>query len=177
MRAHLEYEELSLDQAYTLQNPGGLVLLCTSGSGRYDVAPVAWCCPYEYSPVSKLLVVCDISHRTFIDARSGGFFALALPPPSMRTLVEATGSVSGAEVDKFAQFSIPHFPGRRFDVRIPEGVVGWMECRLERVLEEGTSGILFGAVQGAWAIRDAWKHRIHYVSEKVWYQPGNMILK
>lgn len=175
MNTNFTYEELPLDQAFMLQNPGGLVLLCTSGNGRYDLAPVAWCCPYEYSPVSKLLVVCDISHRTFLDARESGFFALALPPPSLRPLVKASGSVSGANVDKYAHFAISSMPSRCFDLRIPEGVSGWMECRLERVVEEGTSGILFGAVEGAWAVRDAWKHRIHYVSNDIWYRPGEII--
>jgi len=66
-----KYKEIPAGKAYSLQNPGGLILLCTRGSTpkssalRYDFAPLAWCTPYEYDPVSKLLLVCDTSHKTF----------------------------------------------------------------------------------------------------------------
>ena len=52
----MKYLEIGLKAAYQLQNAGGLVLICTKGQeGRYDLAPVAWCCPLDYDRVSRLL--------------------------------------------------------------------------------------------------------------------------
>lgn len=169
----MEYREVPVASAYSLLTPGGMVLLCTaSADGRHDVAPVAWNCPLDLEPVSKVLLVCDTSHRTYEDAVDSGEFAVALPTSGQRALIERTGSVSGRDVDKYAEFSIPSFPARRVDALIPDGVAGWLECRLIRIVIEGTSAIIMGEVLEARAVGDAWRRRLHYVREGLWYAPG-----
>jgi flavin reductase (DIM6/NTAB) family NADH-FMN oxidoreductase RutF len=173
-----DYKEIPTDKAYSLQNPGGLVLLCTRGSTvqratpRYDFAPLAWCTPYEYTPVSKLLLVCDISHKTFHDIQEDGQFVVALPSFEMRSLIEQAGSLSGFKVDKFESLKVPYFKAHSIDIRIPVGVVAWMECSLERIIVEGTSGIVLGAVAKAFAVSESWKFRLHYLDDTTWYAPG-----
>jgi flavin reductase (DIM6/NTAB) family NADH-FMN oxidoreductase RutF len=172
------YKEIPADKAYSLQNPGGLVLLCTRGSSgqtsvpRYDFAPLAWCTPYEYTPVSKLLLVCDTSHKTFHDVQENGQFVVALPSFEMRSLIERAGSVSGFDVDKFEHFNVPYLSAQSIDIRIPEGIVAWMECSLERIVVEGTSGIVLGAVTKAFGVPESWKFRLHYLDDATWYKPG-----
>lgn len=147
--------------------------MCTrSADGRYDLAPVAWACPVDYEPVSKLLLVCDTGHRTYEDALESKGFVVALPTPDQRPLIEKTGSVSGREVDKYASFGIASFKARAIDALVPLGVAGWLECRLAKVHVEGTSGILIGEVAAASAMDDAWSRRVHFVSEGLWYAPG-----
>jgi len=155
-----DYQSVPLDGAYELMNPGGIVLLCTKGGGRYDLAPIAWACPLEYSPVSKVLLVCDEGHRTLADLRSSGEFAVAFPTPAQRRLVEETGLVSGRDEDKYARLGIDYRRAAR------------VECRLARIVEEGTSMIVMGEVLAAFAVPEAWKARLHYVREGVWYAPG-----
>lgn len=169
----MEYLEVSPSKAYTLLNPGGLVLLCSkSPSGRYDLAPVAWNCPLDYEPVSKVLLVCDTGHRTYEDSVASKEFAVALPTPDQRPLIDKSGSVSGREVDKYASFGIESRKASKVDALIPEGVAGWLECRLSKVYLEGTSAILIGEVVAASAVKDAWSRRLHFVSDGLWYTPG-----
>jgi len=176
-----KYEEIPADKAYSLQNPGGLILLCTRGAvpqksaPRYDFAPLAWCTPYEYAPVSKLLFVCDTSHKTFRDIQENGQFVIALPSFEMRGLIERAGSVSGFNVDKFEHLQVPYVGAQSIDIRIPEGVVAWMECSLERIVIEGTSGIVLGSVTKAFGMPESWKSRLHYLDESTWYKPGERL--
>lgn len=175
------YQEVPANQAYSLQNPGGLILLCTRGTVphgstiRYDTAPLAWCTPYEYEPVSKILLVCDTSHKTYRDVQETREFVIALPTSDMLRLVERSGAVSGFQVDKFESLEIPYFMAKEMDIRIPEGVAGWLECSLERIVTEGTSGIVFGSVRRAFALPESWKLRIHYLEESIWYKPGDRL--
>ncbi len=172
----MEYYEIPVDMAYELQNAGGLVLVCTRGpDGRYDLAPVAWCCPLDYAPASRLIAVMDTGHRTYADLVESGEFALALPSKAQLDLVRKTGSVSGVDVDKYEKFGLPAFPGKTVDVRIPEGVAGWLECRLLRIVVEGTSGVVMGEVLRAAARPDAWKERVHYVREGLMFAPGETL--
>lgn len=172
----IEYHEISTTEAYSLQNAGGLILLCTHApEGRtphHDLAPIAWVCPYEYQPISKMLAVCDTSHKTFQDVIETREAVLALASTDQKSLCKQTGSASGFKVDKFTDFALPHFFAHSMDIAIPEGVAGWMECRLSEYVIRGTSGILFLDVVKAFAMEDFWRNRLHFVSENIWFKPG-----
>jgi flavin reductase (DIM6/NTAB) family NADH-FMN oxidoreductase RutF len=189
-----EYEEIEPSEAYILQNAGGLVLVCTKGivtvtsakaerstaeagsdKSLYDLAPVAWCCPLDYEPVSKILLVCDTGHKTYADIAATGKFVIALPTYSQKELVEKVGSVSGRDKDKYSAFGIEAFKAEKVDALIPSGVVGWMECKLDRVIVQGTSGIVIGEVLRAVARPDAWKERLHYVGDELYFMPGRAL--
>lgn len=169
----MDYRNVPAGEAYSLLNCGGIVLVCTkSEAGRYDLAPVAWACPLDYEPSSRVLFVCDPAHATHENLLARREFALALPAFGQKGLVDATGSSSGRDRDKYAQLGIAAFAASKVDARIPEGVAGWLECRLLRTLAEGTSSIVMGEVIAASAVDEAWKLRLHYVSESTYYAPG-----
>lgn len=172
----MRYEAVELKDAYALQNAGGLVLVCTKGSeGRYDLAPVAWCCPLDYEPVSRMLCVLDTGHKTLKDLRESGEFVLALPSSVQMDLVVDCGSVSGFRVDKYEKLGIQTFRAKRVDALIPEGVAGWLECRLSEIVVRGTSAIVLADVVHAEAEQDSWKRRIHFVDEETSFVAGDRI--
>ena len=169
----MKYLEVGLKEAYRLQNAGGLVLICTKGvDGRYDCAPVAWCCPLDYDPVSRFLCVLDIAHKTFKDLEASKEFTIALPAAAQKELIMRCGSVSGFKADKYQKFDIATFSGKTADVMIPVGVAGWIECRVSGIIVQGTSGVVMGDALHAEAVKDAWRERFHYVSEDIGFRPG-----
>ena len=169
----MTYSTVPLDKAYTLLNCGGLILVCSKAAGgRYDLAPLAWSCPLDFEPSSRLLFVCDPGHATYENVAASGAFAVALPSPAQLDLVMKTGSVSGKTVDKFQEFKIEADRARKVDVLVPRGVGAWLECRLLRTVTEGSVALVFGEVLHAEARDEAWKERLHYVSEKTFYAPG-----
>jgi flavin reductase (DIM6/NTAB) family NADH-FMN oxidoreductase RutF len=172
----MNYLDIPAPEAHRLICGGGLVLVCTKDDrGGYDIAPVAWTCPLDYEPTSRVLFVCDPHHQTFKNIEDSRAFALALPTPDQRELVKRTGSVSGRDTDKFKAFSIGYFSSEVIDVRIPESCAGWLECRHLRTVSEGSSSIVLGEVVHAKAVAEAWKLRLHYVSENLIYTPGERI--
>lgn len=170
----MNYVEVAVKSAYTLQNAGGLVLVCTrGGDGRYDLAPVAWCCPLDYEPVSRFICVLDTGHKTCADIEASRRFAIAFPSSAQKELTLNCGSVSGFKVDKYEKFGIKSFAGRRVDVRIPVGVAGWIECSLSDLIVRGTSAIVLGDALHAEAVESAWKERLHFVDEGLFFRPGS----
>jgi flavin reductase (DIM6/NTAB) family NADH-FMN oxidoreductase RutF len=169
----MDYRSVPLKEAFSLLNCGGIILVCTkSEGGRYDLAPIAWSCPLDYEPVSRVLFVCDPAHATHENLLARREFALALPCFAQRELVNAAGSSSGRDRDKYADLGLASFPASKIDARIPEGVAGWLECRLMRTMAEGSVSIVMGEVLAASAVDEAWKMRLHYVSESISYAPG-----
>lgn len=169
----MDYEAITVQEAYKLQNAGGLVLVCTrSPQGRYDLAPVAWCCPLDYAPQSRFICVLDTGHKTYEDLKATGEFIIALPSFSQKGMVEACGSVSGREADKYEKFSISSHKGEKVDALIPEGSAGWVECRVSGISVEGTSAVVYGDALAAKAAKDFWTLRLHYVTEGIWFKAG-----
>ncbi len=71
-------------------------------------------------------------------------------------MINDCGSVSGPETDKFAQFGIVSVPAAKIDVRVPEDVTGWIECRLVRVIREGSVELFIGEAVAACVRPEAW---------------------
>jgi flavin reductase (DIM6/NTAB) family NADH-FMN oxidoreductase RutF len=169
----MDYLVVPPKEAYALLNCGGVVLVCTrSQSGRYDLAPIAWNCPLDSEPRSRALFVCDPAHATHENILARKEFALALPSFAQRALVEGSGSSSGRDVDKYEALGIDSFDAGAVDARIPVGVSGWLECSLIRTVAEGSVSIVLGEVIAARAVADAWRTRLHHVSDAVSYAPG-----
>jgi flavin reductase (DIM6/NTAB) family NADH-FMN oxidoreductase RutF len=169
----MDYREVPPREAFSLLNCGGLVLVCTrSEAGRYDLAPIAWASPLDYEPASRVLFVCDPAHATHGNVLARREFVLALPGFAQRALVNEAGSSSGRDRDKYRDFGIASFAASKVDALIPDGVAGWLECRLIRTIAEGSVSIVLGEVLAASAVDEAWRLRLHYVSESLSYAPG-----
>jgi flavin reductase (DIM6/NTAB) family NADH-FMN oxidoreductase RutF len=171
-----EYRDVPAAEAYSLLNTGGVVLVCTKGrDGRYDLAPIAWSCPLDYEPTSRVLIVLDPNHRTTENLEAAGEFVLALPTYAQKALVEATGSVSGKTVDKYAEFGIAATPASAVDALVPAGAAGHLECRLIESRRVGSVAVVAAEVVRAAAVEEAWKYRLHHAGGEVFYRPGPVV--
>lgn len=171
-----QYNPVALEKAYYLLNGGGLLWICTkSREGRYDLAPIAWTCPLDYEPVTRLLFVCDPGHATFENLEQQKEFIAALPTYLQKDLVLKTGNVSGRSVDKFERWNIPYSKGTVVDARVPTGVAGWLECKVIEIYRPGSAAIVCGEALAAFAVPDAWKQVLHHVEGKQFYRPGDPV--
>lgn len=137
-----------LAEAYKLVTPGQPVLIASKGR-HYNLAPIAWNTPLDYEPVTKLLFVCDPSHQTAGNVKREKAFAVCIPASADDPIIERCGSVSAPDADKFASFAIPHIDATAIDVRVPANCAGWVECRLIRVIPEGSVEIFLGEAVAA----------------------------
>lgn len=166
------FRDVPLKDAYKLVTPGMPMLVATKGSapsggpaagdspkggtaqgGAYDLAPIAWVTPLDYEPVTKVLFVCDPAHRTAANVRASGEFAFCVPASANDPLINQCGSVSGVDADKYARFSIEAIPANATDLRIPATCAAWIECRLIRIVEEGSVLIFMGEAISARELR------------------------
>ncbi|HOT61531.1 MAG TPA: flavin reductase family protein [Treponemataceae bacterium] len=172
----MEYEIIPPAEAYRLLNGGGIVWVCTrSREGRYDLTPVAWNCPLDYEPSSRVIVVLDPGHAAAVNLRASGEFALALPDLTQKELVIKTGSVSGRDADKYARFSIEASRADRVDALVPAGVAGVLECRLLEAREIGSVVVVAGEVIAARAVKDSWKRILHHAGGETFYASGEEV--
>lgn len=140
----MEYREMPLDEAYRLINTGPVVMVATvSAEGAYDVAPIAWACPARKAP-SRVLVGVGKSHKTYDNIEETRVFVAGVPNIAQTEMVKATGTVSGADVDKFAQYNIQTVSAREIDCLIPKGMIGYLECKVVEIYDTGKLALIVG---------------------------------
>lgn len=142
----MNYIRVPKDKTYRLININPLLLVSTiSKDKKYDIAPIAWVCPQEMEP-PRLLLCMDTGHQTFKNIKDTKKFIACIPNISQIDIVEKTGSVSGREVDKFTQFRIKTFIGKKTGCKIPEGVTGYLECKLKKVMKIKSTAIVIADI-------------------------------
>ena len=84
--------------------PVVLVVSCDS-SGKPNVMPAGWCTVASANP--PMLAVC-ISHKNYTHEliEDTGEFVIVFPNEEMEDIIRYTGSCSGRNVDKFAEYGI-----------------------------------------------------------------------
>lgn len=158
------YKELSLDKAYRLLNVCPLILVSSvSKDGQQNIAPVAWACPLEMEP-TRVMFVLDEGHQTAKNILDNNSFIVSIPGQEQIDIIKKTGSISGKDVDKFEKFSLKSFAGTKSDCLIPEGVLGYIECKLLKTFNVEGSQIIIGEAVHAAADKNTFSDR--YLIEK-----------
>lgn len=149
----MEGDFVSQDLVSAYKSVSSPALICTKGAkkGLYDITPIGWIMAMDYEPVTKVIFSCDPAHQCDINIKRSPFFAVAMPTDGEKSeAVKNCGSVSDATADKFAMFGIKGVKASKIDVMIPaDNVSSWIECRLVRVIKEGSVDLIIGEAVAA----------------------------
>lgn len=145
-----KFYPIDLVEAYkTVASPA---LICTKGEGVYDITPIGWVMPIDYEPVTKIIISCDPAHQCAVNIKRSPFFAAAMPiGKESSNIVKECGTVSDAKANKFSMFNIEGIKAKTIDIMIPSDVLSWIECRLVRIINEGSVDLIIGEAVAAFA--------------------------
>ncbi len=151
----MSYKTVPKEKIYRIINTNPLLLVSTvSKDKKYDIAPIAWACPQEMEP-PRLLLCMDTGHQTIKNIKETKKLIACIPHISQLDIVKKTGSISGKEKDKFTQFNIKSFSGKMTKCRVPEGVIGYLECKLKKIIKIDSTAIVIADIIYASADKDA----------------------
>lgn len=118
-----------LAKAYTLLEPGPVVLLTTASGGQTDVMAQSWHLMLEFEPP---LIGCVVSPRNHSYAllMASRECVLNIPSVEMAEQVVACGNASGGTVDKFERFGLTPVPAQRVGAPLIQECFASLECRV-----------------------------------------------
>lgn len=180
------YLNIPPNEAYKLLNSGAMILVSTSDmEENLNLTPIAWQCPVDYEPVTKLLFVTDKNHKVYSNIQETGKFVICIPHASQLKLVKDLGSCSGKEVDKLKKFNVEYTLSEKCQFAVPNGCIAYIECRKLREVDEEGVAIIIGEVINAKAIKGCYRDRlisekemsktIHHLGNEKFIQPGELI--
>lgn len=121
--------------------------------GGFDLAPkhrVVQLTPQHFG------FVCRASHATYRNALREEAFTVSWPGPKHIVMTSAAATPRCEDGEKKAMSALPTIPARVVDGVLLEGCAFYIECRLERVIDDlGTDCLVVGTIVAAWAERDA----------------------
>lgn len=146
---------------YRLLHPKVVFLLTSVGKdGRANVMSCAWATPASEEP--PMVIVCVAKeHYTAELILETSEFVINVPNKNMEKIIWICGSKSGRNVDKFKEAGLRTFKGRNNQAPLIEGCIGYLECKVEKVIEAGECYAFLAHVQNCmvderYFVRNLW---------------------
>lgn len=126
-------EALPLSRAFTLIEPGPVVLVTTHDGTKPNIMTITWTMVRGFD-ASFALTTGPWNHswRALTETRE---CVLALPTADMIDTAIGIGTCSGAETDKFARFGLTALPARHVAAPLIGECLANIECRVEEIVE------------------------------------------
>lgn len=148
-----KFRKENLVRAYKMLTNSGTKLIASKGIdvGLYNLTPIDWCMPMDYEPVTRLIFSCAPNHQCDINIQRTKEFAVCVPANLSDPIIGQCGSISDPHANKFKMFDIKGVKAGATDLVIPAyNLKGWIECRLIRVIPEGSVDLILGEAVAAY---------------------------
>jgi len=119
---------LKLSRAFTLLEPGPVVLVTTHDGERPNVMTISWTMVVDFTPV--FAITTGEWNHSFAALRRRRECVLAIPTVDLLDKVVGIGTCSGADTDKFARFKLTPARARFVAAPLIEECLANIECKV-----------------------------------------------
>ena len=120
--------ELKLGKAFTLIEPGPVVLVTTNDGAKDNVMTISWTMVVDFTPV--FAITTGAWNHSFAALRKTRQCVIAIPTIDMLDRVVGIGTCSGADTDKFAKYGLTPLPARIVKAPLIKECLANIECRI-----------------------------------------------
>lgn len=126
-------QELKLSQAFTLIEPGPVVLVTTCDGERNNIMTISWTMVLDFTPV--FAITTGAWNYSFAALRQQRECVIAIPTVDMLDQVVGIGMCSGVDTDKFARFALTPAPGREVGAPLIRECLANIECKVIDIVD------------------------------------------
>ena len=125
--------QLPLSKAFTLIEPGPVVLVTTRGAQQDNIMTISWTMVLDFTPV--LAITTGEWNYSFAALRDNKACVIAIPTVDMLDKVVGIGMCSGANTDKFVKFNLTAVPGRMVNAPLIKECLANIECNVVDIVK------------------------------------------
>ncbi len=125
-------------------------LTSVSKDGRPNVMTCAWATPVSEEPPIVIVCVSKDSYTSELIKQSKEF-VINIPTKKLLKALWICGKVSGRDTDKFAKAGLKNVFGKKVKSPVIEGCIGYIECKLWKIVDAGECYAFFGKILSACA--------------------------
>lgn len=134
--------ELKLSRAFTLIEPGPVVLVTTRDRGRANVMTISWTMVMDFSP--RFAITTGSWNHSYAALERTRECVIAIPTVDLLDTVVGIGTCSGADTDKFQKFGLTAVAGAHVAAPLITECLANIECRVVDLIEAHNIVVLDG---------------------------------
>ncbi len=164
--------KLKLDKAFTLIEPGPVVLVTTNDGRKNNIMTISWTMVLDFTPL--LAITTGRWNHSFAALRKTRECVIAIPTVDMLDEVVGIGTCSGKDTDKFSRFGLT--PVKAETVRSPliKECLANIECKVTDIVAKHDIVVLEGLVAYVDAARKE-RRTVHAVGDGTFIVDGRRI--
>jgi flavin reductase (DIM6/NTAB) family NADH-FMN oxidoreductase RutF len=133
---------LPLNRAFTLIEPGPVVLVTTHAGREDNVMTISWTMVMDFSP--RFAITTGPWNHSFAALADTKECVIAIPAADMIDIVVGIGTCSGAETDKFARFPLTRQKAKHVRAPLIRECLANIECRVVDIIAQHDIVVLEG---------------------------------
>ncbi|WBT36927.1 flavin reductase family protein [Hyphomicrobium sp. DMF-1] len=134
--------QLKLSRAFTLIEPGPVVLVTTRDGDTNNVMTISWTMVMDFTPVFALTT--GPWNHSFAALKRTRECVIAVPAVDLLDRVVGIGTCSGTDTDKFAKFKLTAVPGKLVKAPLIKECVANIECKVVDLVDKHNIVVLEG---------------------------------
>lgn len=133
---------LALSRAFTLLEPGPVVLVSTHDGQRANLMTISWTMVMDFTP--RFAITTGAWNHSFAALRKTRECVIAIPTADMLDTVVGIGTCSGADTDKFARFGLTPVTGKHVRAPLVQECLANIECTVVDIISKHNIVVLDG---------------------------------
>lgn len=125
---------MKLNKAFTLMEPGPVVLVSTCDGGKNNVMTISWTMVLDFTP--RFAITTGAWNHSYRALRKTGECVIAIPTVDMLDTVVGIGTCSGADTDKFARFKLTPLAAKWVQAPLIAECIANIECKLVDIVRK-----------------------------------------
>jgi len=154
--------QLKLSKAFTLMEPGPVVLVTTQDGERSNIMTISWTMVVDFTP--QFALTTGPWNYSFAALKKNRECVIAIPAVDMLDQVVGIGTCSGSDTDKFARFGLTPLAGKLVKAPLIKECLANIECKVIDIVGKHNIVVLEGVAAYRNSARKE-KRTIHAVGD------------
>ncbi|CAH2030815.1 flavin reductase family protein [Trichlorobacter ammonificans] len=163
---------LPLNKAFTLLEPGPVVLVTTRDNRKNNVMTISWTMVMDFTP--RFALTTGPWNHSYSALEKTRECVLAIPTVDLLDQVVGVGTCTGADTDKFATFGLTAVKGTLVKPPLIRECLANIECKVIDIIEQHDIVVLEGVAAYYDTSRDE-KRTIHAVGDGTFVIDGRRL--
>ena len=126
-------QPLALNKAFTLMEPGPVVLVTTRDGAKDNIMTISWTMVLDFAPL--FAITTGAWNHSFAALRKHRECVIAIPTVDLLDKVVGIGTCSGADTDKFAKFGLTPVQAQHVRPPLIQECLANLECKVIDILD------------------------------------------
>lgn len=163
---------MPLERAFTLIEPGPVVLVTTRDRGKSNIMTISWTMVMGFTPIFGMCT--GPWNHSYAALRRSRQCVIAVPGADLLDRVVGVGTCSGADTDKFERFGFTPLEGTHVSAPLIKECLANIECRVVEIITRHNIIVLEGVAAYADSSRKE-KRMLHAVGDGTFVVDGRAL--